>query len=181
MLSGWSLRRNPPRESRSGFVYIRLDDRLIHGQVVIGWGTLNVDCLILANDRVAADPSESEYYRAVISEEMGGTVETLAEVVERTEARCRSKSKCMIVVASVADLLDLVEKGLRPDLLILGGLRSGADRKRLLDYLYLSDSEIEELLSLVKRGIPVVCQDLPTSERIPFAEALARSHGSHLP
>ena len=43
---------------------VRLDDRLIHGQVVVGWGrALKAEQILLIDDRVAADEWEQEIYR----------------------------------------------------------------------------------------------------------------------
>ena len=46
-------------------VLFRVDDRLIHGQVVVGWGRrLEADRLVVVSDEVAGSPSEQEIYRA---------------------------------------------------------------------------------------------------------------------
>ena len=42
---------------------IRVDDRLLHGQVTQGWGSvLNPDRFVVANDAVAGDEWEREMY-----------------------------------------------------------------------------------------------------------------------
>lgn len=168
----WKPTSNP-RAAGGGFIYVRVDDRLIHGQVVIGWGlALNLNCLVLANDRVASSPEERDFYRHIIPEEMGAIVETLAESATGCEARRQSGLKCLMVVSSIEDLSRWLDVGGRPDRLILGGIRSSADRRRLLDYLYLSEEEIKTLRTISEKGVPVVCQDLPTSPPIPLLDAL---------
>lgn len=162
--------------TRGGFIYVRVDDRLIHGQVVIGWGlALNLNCLVLANDRVAVNPDESKFYCHIIPEEMGAVVETVAESARGCEKRRQAGLKCLMVVSSIEDLSHWFDSGGRPDRLILGGIRSSANRRRLLDYLYLSEEEIKTLLTITEKGIPVVCQDLPTSPPIPLLDALKRA------
>ncbi|MCH6547189.1 MAG: PTS sugar transporter subunit IIB, partial [Gemmatimonadetes bacterium] len=48
---------------------VRVDDRLIHGQVVVGWGReLQPDLVVLANDEVAANDWEQELYRLGVPE-----------------------------------------------------------------------------------------------------------------
>ena len=52
-------------------VLCRVDDRLIHGQVVIGWGRpLGVELIVLVDDEVAASPWEQELYRMAVPPEI---------------------------------------------------------------------------------------------------------------
>ncbi len=158
------------------FLYLRIDDRLIHGQVVIGWGEgLKLNCLILANDRIAANPAETEFYQQIIPAAQRGQILSVSEA-GRQSSHLRSPGiRAMIVVASIAEALQWLEKAELPDLIILGGLRAGEHRIRLLDYLYLLPQEMDSLLAVTQRGLKVVCQDLPTSEAVPL-EKLITTH-----
>ena len=49
----------------------RIDDRLIHGQVVVGWGQpLDVHFIVLVDDAVASSEWEQELYRMGVPPEM---------------------------------------------------------------------------------------------------------------
>jgi len=49
----------------------RIDDRLIHGQVVVGWGQpLNIRFLVLVDDLVASSDWEKDLYRMAVPPEM---------------------------------------------------------------------------------------------------------------
>ncbi len=49
----------------------RIDDRLIHGQVVVGWGRpLDIRFIVLVDDEVAASEWEQELYRMGVPPEM---------------------------------------------------------------------------------------------------------------
>ena len=51
----------------------RIDDRLIHGQVVVGWGQpLNVTFIILVDDEVRGSDWEQDLYRMGVPPEMEG-------------------------------------------------------------------------------------------------------------
>jgi mannose/fructose/N-acetylgalactosamine-specific phosphotransferase system component IIB len=166
-------RRRTDEESRGNFFYLRIDDRLIHGQVVVGWGTvLDVNHLVLVNDRIAANPYEREFYRQVIPESMGGEVESLSEAMNHDISRKEGNCRCIFVVASVEDARRLIEGGKVPDALVLGGIHAQEGRKRILDYLYLSEAEISILQGLATKGIKVIIRDLPTSDFMTLQEAL---------
>ncbi len=65
-------------------VLFRVDDRLIHGQVVIGWGTpLGVDRIVLVDDQVSTSPWEQDLYRMAVSPEMDVRFVTIAEAATR--------------------------------------------------------------------------------------------------
>ena len=52
-------------------VLCRIDDRLIHGQVVLGWGRpLGIERIVLVNDEVAASPWEQDLYRMAVPAEI---------------------------------------------------------------------------------------------------------------
>src|SRR5215210_822824 len=61
-------------------VLCRIDDRLIHGQVVIGWGrALGIDLIILVDDQVAASDWEQQLYRMAVAPEIEVRFVTVAE------------------------------------------------------------------------------------------------------
>ena len=67
----------------------RIDDRLVHGQVVVGWGQpLSLRFLVLVDDVVAANEWERELYRMGTPPEM----ELCVETVESAAARMRAFS-----------------------------------------------------------------------------------------
>src|SRR5207253_1259924 len=59
------------RRRRVSLILYRIDDRLIHGQVVVGWGQpLDVGFIVLVDDQVAASEWEQELYRMGTPPEM---------------------------------------------------------------------------------------------------------------
>src|ERR1700750_3479150 len=64
--------RSPPQGAlRVAIELFRIDDRLIHGQVVVGWGQpLDIDFIVLVDDTVAASEWEQELYRMGVPPEM---------------------------------------------------------------------------------------------------------------
>ncbi|MBL8958762.1 MAG: PTS sugar transporter subunit IIB, partial [Gemmatimonadetes bacterium] len=61
-----------------GVEIFRVDDRLIHGQVVVGWGQpLDVRAIVLVDDEVAASQWEQDLYRMGVPEEMEVSFESV--------------------------------------------------------------------------------------------------------
>jgi mannose/fructose/N-acetylgalactosamine-specific phosphotransferase system component IIB len=127
---------------------------------------------VLANDRIAANADEREFYRQIIPESMCGSVESMTQALQHIPRQDGGSCRCMVVVASVGDALLWIEAGKQPDAVILGGIHAQEGRRRILDYLYLSEDEIATLQAIEQKGINVICRDLPTSDFFTFREAL---------
>jgi mannose/fructose/N-acetylgalactosamine-specific phosphotransferase system component IIB len=67
----------------------------------------------------------------------------------------------LLIVDSPADALALVEAGLEPLTITVGGLHHKNGKERLLDYVYVDDGDRTALRQLADRGIAVVAQDVP--------------------
>jgi PTS system mannose-specific IIB component/fructoselysine and glucoselysine-specific PTS system IIB component len=69
----------------------RIDDRLIHGQVVVGWGQpLDVRFIVLVDDAVASSDWERELYRMGVPPEMELRFHSAAEAARHAADKGRS-------------------------------------------------------------------------------------------
>ena len=145
---------------------IRVDDRLLHGQVTQGWGSvLNPDRFVVANDAVAGDEWEREMYE--LSAPEGGVVSvvTIAETGERIREWIEAGEDILLLIENPSDALDLYRSGLTFDELNMGGLHHRNGRKRILPYICLDRDDIEALTALRDHGVAVECADVPNSGR----------------
>jgi len=141
--------------------------------VVVGWGIpLEINRLILANDQVAGNVADKELYLQIIPEGLGGSVQTVDQAVAGTAEIRRRGERCLVVVRSVDDALKWIASGNPPDLLILGGVHPEQGRRRVLDFVSLSDDEIGKLRNILQQGIKVVCQDVWGGHPLDLEEAL---------
>ncbi len=144
----------------------RIDERLIHGQVVVGWGnSLRLDRIVLANDKVASDPWERELYLACVPPQMEATIHSVDEVTDVIFQDRFKKSKTILLVDSPFDILRMAEKGVQIDWINVGGIHSKKGRKKILPYLYLSPEEICAFKKLFILGIRCECRDVPLAEK----------------
>jgi PTS system mannose-specific IIB component/fructoselysine and glucoselysine-specific PTS system IIB component len=155
-------------------VLTRVDDRLIHGQVVIGWGRpLELDRIVLVDATVQASPWEQELYRMAAPAEIALDFLTPAEAAPRLAGWGGNRERVMVLVGSIAtvtELLDLAPGGIRK--LNLGGIHAGPGRKERLSYIHLTESEEHTLEALAAKGLEVSAQDVPTSRPVPLADLL---------
>ena len=161
----------PWTKERLVFPMVRVDDRLLHGQVIIGWGQmLGLHPLLLASDRVVKDGSLAQTYREIMPPELEGEVITLTEAAERWVRGDFKDKHALIVVEAPVDALKLLHLGAPLKVLTLGGLHYREDREEILPYIYLSDWHRTTLEEIRRRGVKIICQDLPTAKPVIYEE-----------
>jgi mannose/fructose/N-acetylgalactosamine-specific phosphotransferase system component IIB len=159
------------RKDRFVFPMVRVDDRLLHGQVIIGWGqSLALHPVLLVSDRVAKDESLSRTFRQLIPPEQSGDVVTLTDAAERWVRGDFKDGHALLVVETPVDALRLVRLGAQMKVLILGGLHFREGREEVLPYIFLSEWDRTTLHELRQLGVKIHSQDLPTSKPVPFED-----------
>lgn len=153
-------------------VLCRVDDRLVHGQVVVGWGRpLDLQRIVLVDDEVRASPWEQELYRMAAPPGMTVEFASAAEAAPQLAAWEAGKERVLVLVGTIALASDLERRAPgRLRRLNLGGIHAGPGRRERLRYLYLSDDELSMLRGLARVGMQISAQDLPTSRPVPLSD-----------
>lgn len=152
----------------------RIDDRLIHGQVVVGWGQpLDVKFIALVDDEVAGSDWEQELYRLGVPEGMDVYFETVDEAAARYP-QFAANDRIGIVLTKDIETMDRLAArvpGIRG--INVGGLHCRAGRIQKLRYVFLTPEEERALRALAGRGLVVTAQDVPSARPIPLDDLLA--------
>ena len=156
-----------------GIHLYRIDDRLIHGQVVVGWGQPHdIRFLVLVDDLVASSDWEKELYRMAIPPEMEiyfADVETAI----RDHARYAGDPRPgILITGDITSMLRLVKGVKAIGSVNLGGIHHRAGREEKLRYVFLTPNEEEQLRALEASGVEVTAQDVPSARARPLAEVL---------
>ena len=158
----------------------RIDDRLIHGQVVVGWGRpLDIGFIVLVDDEVAASDWEQELYRMGVPPEMDVHFVSVDEAA-RSHAQFRADPRPGIVltgdVATMRRLVDAVAQCDRAGTVRavnVGGLHHRPGRSQRIRYVFLSADDERALRELAGRGVTVTAQDVPATRPLSLDEVLA--------
>jgi PTS system mannose-specific IIB component len=159
----------PWNRKKSEFPIIRIDDRLLHGQVVVGWaGALGLEWLILANDRVAENKSLTAAIKAGVQSDIRADVVTFDQAVASMMNGEYAQKKSMLVFESPGDALRLLHKGVQLKKLHIGGLHFREESDELLPYVFLSNWDRMALDEMLERGVRITCQDLPSTTPVAY-------------
>lgn len=153
-------------------VLYRVDDRLIHGQVVVGWAThLDADGLIVVDDALAASPWEQELYRAGLSDRMKDAFVTVEEARRRLEGWRASPARWIVLARELPTMRRLAEGGLlEGEEVNLGGIHEAPGRRRVRPYLFLSGEDRAEIAALARAGVEVSARDVPRAAKVGLDE-----------
>lgn len=152
----------------------RIDDRLIHGQVVVGWGQpLDLRFIVLVDDEVAASEWEQELYRMGVPPEMVVyfmTVEVAAVAMPGFQSDARSG----IVLVSDVDTMTRLVAGANGTIrsVNIGGVHHSPGRTPRLRYVFLTPAEELGLRHIARLGAAVTAQDVPNTRPVPLDELL---------
>ena len=155
-------------------VLLRVDERLIHGQVVVGWGgPLHVDRIVVVDDDIAASPWEQELYCLGVPPEMEASFATVDDARAHVSGWRDGDTRVIALVRDIPTALRLAEGGLLAgEEVNLGGIHHAEGRDRVLPWLHLNDDDRETLRRLAATGAVVSARDLPATRPVPLDELL---------
>ena len=142
----------------------RIDDRLIHGQVILGWvPALKPDRIIVANDRVAGSDWERKFYSSCVPPEVHVSFAGVAETARQIGGNLFHDESLIVLVESARDALALLSAGIDIKDVNVGGLHYREGSIELLPFVFLTADERAALRELVKRGVTLTAQDVPSN------------------
>ena len=146
-------------------VLCRVDDRLIHGQVVIGWGRpLGVRRILLVDDDVAGNTWEQDLYRMAVPDGVELVFSDVAGAAERLAGWQAEPVRSILLTGRVETIARLFAADPSAMHRInLGGVHHRPGRTERLPYLYLTDEEYQTLVALEANGADVTAQDVPSA------------------
>jgi PTS system mannose-specific IIB component/fructoselysine and glucoselysine-specific PTS system IIB component len=154
-------------------VLYRIDDRLIHGQVVVGWGQpLDVGFIVLVNDEVAGSEWEQELYRMGVPPHMQVFFDTVQEAVAAIPKYRADARPGILLTPDIATMHALVDAGV-VEAVNVGGIHHRPGREQKLRYVFLTPEEEAELRTMAATGVSVSAQDVPGAECVPLPQLLA--------
>lgn len=152
----------------------RIDDRLIHGQVVVGWGQpCNLGFLVLVDEAVVDSEWEQELYRMGVPPGMDLFFDSVESASRRMDDYRGDRRAGMLLTGDIATMDALCASVPGIETVTIGGIHHREGRQARLRYVFLTPEEEAQLRALADRGVRVVAQDLPSAAPVPLAAVLA--------
>lgn len=150
----------------------RVDDRLVHGQVVLGWGQpLHAGFIVLVDDKVAGSEWEQDLYRMGVPPGVELRFAGVEDAARAHQSWVEDPRVGIVITVDIDTMARLVDLAGGISCVNIGGIHHKAGRSQKLRYVFLTRNEEAELRALVAKGVKVTAQDLPTARPVP-ADAL---------
>lgn len=154
---------------------LRIDDRLIHGQVVVGWGSrLKPAGYLVVDDRLAANDTESDLYRMGLSDGTPAQFVSVEEAASNLAEIAEADGPWIVLLPDVRTAVRLGENGVLQNRPVnLGGVHSPAGTETVIPCIRLDAVDRSGLTRLAELGVQVTAQALPDSPVVALSALLA--------
>ncbi len=156
----------------------RIDDRLIHGQVVVGWATdLKADHIAVISDEVAANDMQKFLFRMATPTEIELSILGIQEGAGRISKREFDDSRVIVLFRTPEDALRTAEQGGRLGEINIGGMHFSKSKTGLFDAVFADVNDVEMLLKLYEMGTDLEVRMVPTDQKKNPLKAIEEKFG----
>jgi Phosphotransferase system, mannose/fructose/N-acetylgalactosamine-specific component IIB len=143
-------------------VLTRIDDRLIHGQVVTAWvKQFKVSRIVIVDDPLTKDAFMMKILKAAAPPQISVEVQSAAHAVEILNGEPENGENILILVKIPQVLESLIDSGVRIKRIILGGMGAKAGRKKFTKNVSASEDEVACMRRIVEKGTEMQYQLVP--------------------
>ena len=156
-------------------VLTRIDDRLIHGQVMTAWiKRTNAEQVVVVDDQVAKDDFMINVLENAIPENIAIGIFSKEDAVKFFSEPLEAPT--ILLVKTPQTLKYLIDNGINIKEIDLGGMGARNDRQTLFRYISTNDEEDQTFLYLLDKGINVFVQIMPQQNRENIKDLIEKKH-----
>lgn len=156
-----------------GIIHIRIDDRLIHGQVATMWtNNLGASRIMVINDEVASNDLQKSVLRMAAPSSVSTSIISRDTAIKNISSGKYRGQKVFIVVKSPLDILCLVENGLDVKMINVGNISSKSNTEVIRPSISVTPEEKEAFKKLIDKGIEITAIMTPTDPLVMLKEYL---------
>ncbi len=152
---------------------MRVDHRLLHGQVAFSWTQyVGADCILIANDSVPNDELRKTTIKLAKPPSVKLVIKNIADSIEAIKSGVTDKYRLFIVVESVEDAWRLAQEIAEIKSINLGGIKAKEGSRNISKAVNLLPEEIARLDELVGQGVEIEIRQVPNDRKQLITECL---------
>ncbi len=139
--------------------WIRIDNRLVHGQIIETWlPHIHAGAIIVGNDAISSDAIQQEIMAMAIPQTVRAVFSTLSEVKRAVES---IDEVSLVLFASCADAMSAYQSGFRFNALNVGNLHYGPGYRQLSPSVSLCAEDETLLREFLSHGVTLDFRCVP--------------------
>jgi fructoselysine and glucoselysine-specific PTS system IIB component len=152
---------------------LRVDYRLVHGQVAISWSrAIGADCILVANDEVAGDQMRQSMLRLSKPQGMKLVIKSIEDSIKALKSGVTDKYKLLVVVNCINDAERLLKGFSQIKEVNLGVMPSNENTKAISKAINVTKEDTECMKRLLHNNIKLYIQQVPTESVTVVTEKL---------
>ena len=145
---------------------VRIDHRLLHGQVVFSWSkSLQINRIIVVNDEAANDEFKKMSLELSKPQGIKLNIFTVANTLAKMPKVETLKENIMLIFGNTKDVRKFCEGYQKIEAINYGGIIKKEGAKQFSNAIFLTESEIEDAKALKAMGITQFMKQVPTSKK----------------
>lgn len=151
---------------------LRVDHRLLHGQVAFSWTqNLSADCILIANDDVPTNDIRKTTIKLAKPQGVKLVIKTIEDSIKALQSGVTDKYKLFIVVESVTDAHRLVSAYPEITQVNLGGMKVREGSRNISKAINILPEEELLVKEMVDAGVEVEIRQVPSDKKVKALEA----------
>lgn len=152
---------------------LRIDDRLIHGQVAVSWTSfLGADTILVANDKAITDKLMQMAFNMAKPPQAILSIKSLEGAVAVINNPKHESKNILVVAATPQDAWYLLERCPAIASVCVGGIRQAPGKKMIECQVYLDQGDVDALDKMHKAGKNVFLQPVPTGRKLGYSDII---------
>lgn len=140
-------------------MWVRIDNRLLHGQVIENWlPYIRAKYILVVNDELAKDNLQQEIIKLAVPGSIEIEFASLKQLKDKTH---KIKKETLVLFATCQDARIAFEQGFSFGILNVGNLHYSPGKKQVCDHIALSKEDISCLRYLIKKGVSLDFRCVP--------------------
>ena len=154
-------------------VLARIDDRLIHGQVVTVWCKVTkCERIIVCDDDVAADNIRATLLKQVAPPGIKSSVVNIEKAIRVYNNPKYENDKCLLLFTNPTSVLRMVEGGVDIKSVNVGGMSFKEGKRQITNAVSVDDKDVESFKKLSEKGIEIEFRKVDTDKRVNLMEII---------
>jgi mannose/fructose/N-acetylgalactosamine-specific phosphotransferase system component IIB len=152
----------------TNIAFLRIDDRLIHGQVIVGWlPEIKPENLVVVNDNVAEDAMRQDLMSLSVPPDVELEFYSTSDISDEDV-----NESSFILVSSPKDAWECLQKGIKPERFNVGGMHSKDGKEEIFEALHVDDEDRKYFDLIIKSGVEPIFQPTPQNQPMPLGDIL---------